>query len=572
MANGEWKIGGTVVNAPRDWPNINIEVVFGARSTDTKLSITDVQLTGQAARIAQNHIDGGINGTSPGIFEGLPFSYTPPGLPPIEYLLDFGSYRQINSTMITVGLTKINNTELLFNRANGLTFFFLKEEGIIVDSDYVDVEYVFTKPFNFLESALLAQTLFLMGQVAADIIRTIANIIADGIGETAGGVIGFIGAAIMIGLKIIINLAFAAILVFLLIDMAEELTANLFGVKKKHRGIKWRTLFEKGFAHLGFTFESTWEPLDFIYLPSKTDDGKPLSISSGQQDGIPRDTDYGYTLGEQVKIAENACTAEFRIVGNVITMEPRNSPEWQTNTTFTYVPEIAEEGIVYNTGELVANILVTFKYDPLDEWTTIDSAGTSYQITTAAENQTTNPERETLKGLEEITLPVALASRKPGLNPLELTVQSIAQAIDNVVNALGGNSNLAGGIQNRVGMIRMSTPYNSVPKIIPLVDGKMPINHRDLWGAKAVWNNWISERSFVADNFRNQKRLFKDITIGMGAGGFASVVNNRFVFDTDGNRREINALSWNIGGDTAVVDTRYHEVYTENLKEVKNEG
>lgn len=564
MANVVWKIGGTPVDPPVGWQNIEVQMTFGAKSTDATLSLNEIKLNGLGARIVTDHHNNG------GAFEGLTYSYESAGVL-IEYMINLEKFRQIDETTVSVELTKLNNSDLLFRKADSLTFLLLKEKGIITNSDYVDVRYVYEKPFNFLEFAVLSITTYLMAQQVIDLSRSVATTVANIAGEIVGGLTGILGSIVIAFGSIILNIIYAIIMIILLKQMAEKLIASLFGVVKKHRGIVWRTLLEKGFAHLGYTFVSTGFPaLDYVYLPSKIDDGKPLSFSGAQQPGIPRDTDFGYRLGEALELALRACTGEIQITGNVIRMEPRNSPYWVTTATFPY-PDVLEVEKEYNAGELVANLLISFVTDPEDTWTTTDYTGTTVSITTEVLNPT-NPDNVTLGGVEEILLPVARASRKNGLSTVELAVKNFAQTVDGLIGIFGGNSNLAGLIQNRIGMMRMSTQFNTVPKIIPLTNGYIPANHKQLWGALALWDLYINERSFVSNNFGNQMRVFKDIKIGLGNEGFGSIVGNKRTIDTQGRSREFHSVSWNIGRNHGIASTSYPEVFTTKLKETISEG
>jgi hypothetical protein len=141
----------------------DLEILASVERGNVNASITTEQLTlvNEYAELVRNYISGGANGTTNGIFEGLPLQIQENGVNVFDGYLDFlNDFEIVNPTTVLSRIKKHESNDNFQDRANGLTFGFLVDENFIVSSDYINVPYVIEKEFNFVEFGFIAFSIY----------------------------------------------------------------------------------------------------------------------------------------------------------------------------------------------------------------------------------------------------------------------------------------------------------------------------------------------------------------------------------------------------------------------------
>ena len=97
---------------------------------------------------------------------------------------------------------------------------------------------------------------------------------------------------------------------------------------------------------------------------------------------------------------------------------------------------------------------------------------------------------------------------------------------------------------------------------------KMSADYRDKWSAKYLWDTYLNERSFVANNFGGQWRDKTANGIGFGLSDFVALTNNAYFYNDENVKSRARKISWKIASDSANFDYSVNEAYTKNLKEI----
>jgi hypothetical protein len=309
-----------------------------------------------------------------------------------------------------------------------------------------------------------------------------------------------------------------------------------------------------------------------VYLPSnlETDDVNLLTglinFPKGTKTGLPNERDYGFTGLEFFELCEKMFNANIKVDGTILELRSKNDPYWKQSSTYQ-MPDYLLRVKRFNTDELVFSRLIRFDTDEIaDEWTLNNFKGTNYEIIT---NDTTinNSEAKYITKHETESIPVALGNRKDSLNGLENSLATLAGTVDEVINFFGGSSNLAGKITSRIGVLKVGTNNTTKPKLLFVKGGKLPLNHRQKFSAKVLYNLYINEKSFVLNNFGGQKALYTLEGLPFGFDNFLNtIVNSNFV-DTNSNHAKFRSLNWLISGDTADGEYEQKEIYTTTLTE-----
>lgn len=574
-AEQKYLLDGQPYNAPIEWEDVEIVADYVDDSVQPSLSIDEFEFTLEARDVINKWITDGLIGGR-GVFEGMPFQLNvfnnQTGQADFQSYLDFtnGLEDLLDDGKLKVGTIKKQGVENFFEQIDGTTFGYLEEIGEVNSGDYIDLKYLVEKKFNFMEILMAGITLYLMVKELINAINITIDAVANAIGHLSGGISGSIGSALYVVLKAILLIIYVALLLKAITDLSTQLFQALVPPERIHKTIKLKRALEIICNHFGYSLSTNIEELDYVlYLPSNphnddVDKEGMIEFTRGTPVGIPNVLDFGYNCGEMFTIAKRLFDGQISIVGNVVYFLPANDNFWLQQSTWS-LPDVVIEKKEYNTEDLKSDRIISFKVDLNDDWTIDDYKGTSYEIRTRP-NFIINRDAVLLKGLDDVNFNCALPTRKDELNALEEILKALAGFIDGVVSTFFGSSDFAGAIENRVGMMKQSLNWHSVPKLVYAVDGKLPTNHKTLWNAKVLYEKYIKERSFVLDNFNGQKILYNDVTIPFGYEDYKQLTTNSY-FLFNGLSAKITKFVWTVGDDKANVSFWVKQPYTTNLTE-----
>lgn len=569
------------IDAPVEWQDISIEATFDDQAIQPNITSSEFTFVNAEAIQIRDYITNGLNG-GVGIFEGIPFNIETfnkdSSKSAFNGFLDLSdNFEDLDSVpKVKAKIMKENGLNSLNTRLSDLTYGYLEEKGVFTNSDYTEIDYQVIRSVNPLEIIISGITIYIMIKELQEIIKNIGKNIAIAAGDTSGGVFGPIGAAIFLALSIAIDVIYAALIIIAVIELVRQLINLLFPPVRQHKTLFWRTALSKVADYLGYTFVSPINELDFIYyLPSNPnldlEDEKTGLFKKfrGTSKGIPNSQDYGYNCSEMFSLAQKAFNAKFVIVGNELHLRSDNDPFWIKTSTYE-MPDVLIEGKKYNTNEFVGDKIITFDWDIKDTWTTDNYTGTAYEIKTDA-IKVNNPRAVTLKGQDTITLPVCLGTRKEKTTAIEKVILRLARKADGVVDAYLSKSTLATLVKERTGMLKVSDNNHSKPKLLYIIGDRMPSNHRDLWSAKVLWDQYHIHNSFVDNNYVGQKVIYEDKEIPFGFEDFLKLIDNSYFRNFKGEVSKATKLDWNIASDRATISFWTRKPYTNNLIETKIE-
>lgn len=567
-------LNGEEIDPPLEWETVQVSAFFENDNVQANLEIDSFTFVRESYLRILQYIQSGKNGGT-GIFEGMPFQIfvfnNSSERIAFDGYLDLTEGLQIieHEQKIICRLIKKEGLNNLDKRIESLTMGYLEAIGVFTDSDYTEVEYVVEKPLELIELISTKIIFFVLVQQLINQVREVARDISNAAGEAAGGLTGVIGSAILTAASIIFQVAYAASILGALLELGRDLFNSYLSPVRTHKTLKLGTGMRKIAGYLGLSLQTDIELLDrLVYLPSniqvdEVDSQGFLSRVKGTQKGIPNDGDFGYNVSEFFQLVKDLFYAKYVVKDGVLFFYPRISEFW-TRTANYELPDVLDRPYSYNTGDLKSNILLIFQKDVNDLWTLENYKGTSYGVNTDAiiENE---PSASLIGGFEQFRFPVALGNRKESLTGLEKALKSVGNTFDDITKVFGGRSNFSNRVKNRIGTLKVSDNNTTVPKILYLnTSGKIPSNHRDLFSAKVLWQNYHKYMSLVDDNFSRQRKVYDSIQIPFGFESFLKVIDNSYLQGVNG---KITKLNWSISEDTAVISYWIKEVYTKNLKE-----
>lgn len=567
-----FSINNQVVDAPREWEDIEINASFDNDSIQSNITTDSFTFVNNEAKTIRNWIDNG------NIFKGLPFKIDTYNINQSKLTYE-GFINCANNVEIFDDRTVKANIQLeeglntLNDRLEGLTLSYLYAENIITDSDFAIVEYVVEKDNNITDIiSNLILGYILVTQLKAQVQST-ATSIANAVAHVTGGISGSVAGTIFSIAIALIEITYTAFMVSAIIKIGLDTFNMLLPIVRKHRVLNLRVGLTKISNYLGYSFNSDIDLLEpLYYLPSnnQTDEINILTglidFPKGTKTGIPNARDYGHTALEFFNLCKTMFQAKIQVKNGVLNFFSENSTFWQSTSTYV-LPNVLKPIKRYNTDELIFSKLLKFRTDEIaDEWTLKNYKGTEYAIITD-DPTISNQNQKFIKNHETINFNVALGNRKDKLNSLENSLKTLGKIVDNTINFFGGNSDLEGKIKNRIGLLRIGTNNHTVPKIIYLNGSKIPSNHRSLFSAKILYDKYINYRSFVLNNFGYQKAIYEVENLPFGFEDFLNTIENSIFTDDNGNVGKFRELNWLIARDNVNATIEINEVYCKNLVE-----
>ena len=592
-------------------------------ATTGELATSDISMVLDAANIANKHIDNG-NILEPLMLElqavssSLNYEIT-------RLLIDLRTASFTGCRRVEAPLILDKKLDWLNEKAAGITFNQLYDEGYLSDSDAVDCAYVRNDVPDYLASFMALLSLYTLQNELRRQLKDIEDIIADVLGIFNAG-----GGSIKAITQVIDILITVASMIKLLFNMKKTLISEL----RYHLGCRYNTLLTAGCEKLGLTFSSSvFQGLlkDAVFLPPKTKKG---NNKKGQktQNFYP-EAGSGYdTFDNIIKLAASLCNGRVLIKDGILHIEPRGSSFWKKKSSFILREVKNMETYTTNMDELVSNYILEFKTDSSDlntlsslENTTdieiVDSTNKKYKINETGVDTYKNtiiqyqqiPENDNsiLKGYENITIGTALGTRKNELSTPEQIFNAIGiilniiialinsillflleqvnliiavlDTIIDVINVLLSEENEIsifnyinfsekvaipdfGNQKEKIGALNLSYDFFSIAKtILANSDGKLYANHRDILGAFNLFDTYYkNELSFI--NGLNQYKVFKNIKIKLSLSDFEKVTENN-IFVTDGDiEGEFENINYSPYGCFATVDFRTKHTFTTKIQ------
>ena len=566
-------MNNNVVDAPEEWEDMSVNASFEDGDMQATLNADSFTFSNNEAKIIRDWISSG------NIFRGLPFKIDAYNVNQSLLAYD-GFINCANDVQLHEDTTVEANIQIgeglntLNDRLRGLTLEYLYNTNVITDSDFTTVDYVVEKNLNIQEIIANLILGYILVTQLRNQIQSTAKAISNAFAHATGGISGGIAATVFAIAAAAIELIYTAFLVVAIINIGTKIFNMLIPIVRKHRTLKLRNALTKISQHLGYNFISNIDLLDTLhYLPSntQTDDVNILSgiidIARGTSTGIPSAGDYGWTSFEFFDICMKMFQAKIQVKNGDLIFLSENDPYWQSTSTYV-LPDILKPVKRFNTNELKFSKLLQFRTDEIaDEWTFINYRGTNYHIITD-DPSIPNDGAKYIEDHETIAFNVALGNRKDELNALENSLKDLAKVVDDTINFFGGSSNLSQQVKNRVGLLKQGTNNHTVPKIIYLNDsGRLPVNHRDLFSAKTLYDRFINYRSFVLNNFGNQKAIFEIENTPFGFEDFLKTIENSNFTDSIGGFGKFRDMEWIMAGDYANITIEKKEVYCTSLVE-----
>lgn len=503
-----------------------------------------------------------------GIFEGIPFSIivrnSNESIIAFEGILDLTTIEVIDDNQIECSVKQVDGLNHINDRIEGITFGFLANEGIITSSDYVDVDFIVEKENTLLDLAIISLSTYMLLNQIYTATKDELETAATGSGIAASGVTAAVGSTLYLGLSIAAKVAYYALILIQLRNLANSLFRFLLPETGTHKALRLQTGLEKIGQYLGYEVQIGLDLSNIVLLPSNNSEEGEIT------EGFPSASDYGFVVSEYIGLLNQLYNTKFAVIDGRIHLRNEDDTYWDKLATYN-IPETEEmESFNYNSSELVGSYLYRFATDPNDVWTQKNIGGTIF--TNKSYPRTFTEEKNILiKGYNRIEIPYSLGNRKEGLSTSENAVKGLLKVVDILtgVFSFGNGTNFASKIQSRIGNLKVSSKFHSVPKILYMNGTKLNSRHRNLFNAEILFTTHHRSKLLSTDNYKNQYKVRNEKTIPFGFSDLLKMQKtDRAYFN--GSTVRVTELKFIADKNVATISFKEPFVYSRNIKEIQS--
>jgi len=582
---------GVLVN-PRDFDQAKITMDWAGKKEAANITINSIKLVGEEGKALRTRILSGLSG-GVGFFEGDPYRIEVGPLntqASFEGYLDFSAgVNFIDECEVECTIKREQGSDWLNEVADGFSYRYLENQGIIKNSDFVSVPYVINYIPDGAQLLILGISTFMMTKELIESIKAISDRISDltdaaipvvGVSVGAGGgvVTAYdIGNIILAALKLVAQIAYSVAIIVALVKLTEQIIEQLLPPKRYHLGMTVKSLFVKACQHLNLTLESTL--LDdiekggnkWVLLPSKNHRGgeKPTGANaSWRETGVPSQQDATDTFAGVIRTFKEMFNADFQLKDGKFIFERR---DFFIKSTGYVIPDtfIDQEKLIdnntFNTDELKSSYNINWSFDSQDLNTLDNQNGRVFQAVLSPK-VTNNDKLKSLTGLKEVSIPITLGVRKDKLTVIEEVVKALVLVADALTGQLGNPHSLSGQITNRIGALHSSSHFLSSPKMVVMAGSSLQLDQRQILSASDLWNNYHYINSFKQINGKhNQYWIYREQKIPFCFRDFVTLLDSNQVETTSGEPADIESLEWDIWANFATINYRINRLYDDNF-------
>lgn len=452
---------------PRNHADIAIECIFSSQSPSANIQTIVLEWVGDNAKKINGYLQGGIDGTSNGIYEAIPLKIVACDLSlGFDIILNFADPSALfECDNVKCPLKMAGTVDWMNEIAGAISFGYFAsgdptfavnaadggKNSAITWADYKLTPYCLSTIPDFEGYLITLLSCYEIANAIDKSIKTFSKLTAE-LANAVLYTVGAVGAAVQAIIEMIFEIVIIVLELIALIEMIEKMFGYLFQLKKYKLCMRAETLFKKFCAYLGLTFSSTIFSkgsayYDMTWMPKKII--MPVA-NFNPQTGVIANQDfalftdlfkrpanestnngwvYGYpdgTCAEWLKEMLSLFNAEIVIRSGVLHFEEKHYWFYQNPYVIPNTRELGDAGSQFNipdphgtnANECSPSYLIGFQLDQSDLNTYEEYTGTTAQILTLPKKVNNQAHVLTPPGVN-ITFNVALAKRKNSLTIVE---------------------------------------------------------------------------------------------------------------------------------------------------------
>lgn len=586
------------MNPPVEWETTGIQATINDDAFEASINTDEFTFVGEVAEFIQNTWIPQF-----GVFNGVPYRQTMTSeIPPYNTVTVFDGFINISEREILsesgpiifrAPIVDLTDNVTVFDRLSVISQGLLVKQGFITNADAIDIPTIRESKKNIAERTLI------LGSLGYDAVTLMIGAVQN----MLSAISDIVGISAPVGI-VELGLLFVnvAIEIDLLLDRFFKHFDLLFPPISYYKGMNLKTVIEKAFESQGMTVEfgDILDTLENIFLMPSQDENNGFPGMGFPGIGILNTRDDGYLIGELIQTVQKEFNTRRDIRGTVAHIKTRSDPFWSDSPSFQPDNVKIETSLQYQNGtkkEDVSRVkavwFMSYQYDPTDTHTLTDNLMDSYEIHRQLINEL-NPRMNTLKGIDDIQIPYAIGVRKSPFDNLwdlfsnisgefdlwlsffqdKIDVYSSELATAGIdVSAILDVLPFSSVIGNREGVLKIDDNAFGIPKMIYMTETpnglRIPENHKDKIGAKALYNDWYkSDSPADVNDFKGQYVLLKGWRIPFGVNSFLQTKTNPY-FELDSINTKFTTIDFVEEQKVATTDAEQQKPFDTNITEIE---
>lgn len=528
---------------PREWRNIGWSKDFTDVTSGVRLNTDTLTLTGYERAETERWIYEryGRNHAIPARAE---LDLGNGAFTSFDYMLDLKGLRFTDEDAV-MGIKPLKGTDNFYDRASNTTFTVVRQEGFITDDMLFDVPYLIQQEDAGLQAAMLIAASISLVQQAINALFEIAKLAADALDVVGTGVLTTVAKAIALT-------AWFAFSVISVIQNAVRLKELLFPKKRYFKACTDFNLITAGLNYLGYTFDSGFfaDVMQAATLPVPVGqegqsifDVSPNDLTGFFNYGWPTALDTTPTIWSLLDYYRNFYNLRIFVHNGVVRLEPKEafmgSPLIKIKKTFSKEVEKQKEW-TYNENANWSRKYVSWTFDFTDKYSPDSSGGMQAEYVPYLTNMI-DIAYVSFDKMKDVIAPFSLAGRKKSLNFAEKVAREFLEFIDTLVSAFGGASSLASNIDDRIGVMLVSTQFFSTTKKlwVDVTTGKQTPDYLEKLNCDNIVQLYHQNDEIQNNTFKSLK-----MRVPFTSTNFQLLLQNNFIEDADGEVAEVLKVDW----------------------------
>ena len=547
--------------APKNLDSIGVVSDFTGNPEYLRINVDSVILPREAKQIVQDHI------AQVGLFEGIPYRVETDDNVTLQYYVDLLDNVKISDHEIQVKIKLRKSLDNFFERAEGTSWELMQSEGVQFQTH--TVPYFVIEDNAFLKSIQLGVIVYLLGKetyfFALKVAEGVAQLIEaatpiPGLSPTGPVVSYNLGAILYASAVLLARIIYFGLILLALIELATQLFLVMFPPKRKFKGIYFRELCEKACSYLGYSFasdlltqEPNWALVPVPLVPDRPPiyDYLPDQFVPVLNGNVPGSSDTTPTILSFFRAMESMFNARTIVRNNEVRIESRDWLQAQSNNAIQVA--LVDQGkrtdnFTFNTEEAWKRYYIRYATDGMDLNTMESDIFDIHDAELSCEPSfgITNQDLVTIKGLNEVQIPFALARRKDKLSPIEFLAKITLASIDALTGLFGGGTNFEAQVDSRKDAMRISQNYFGTTKVLYGEVGAVKPNeiiqeesYTNFVSAISLWNRF----HYINAIENNDYKVKENVRIRISSQDFVSLLFNNYA-EINGVICEILRIEW----------------------------
>lgn len=477
-----------------------------------------------------------------------------------DFYVDLYNNVRVAGSMAEVSIKNFISKDNIKDSIYNLTFEYLKQSGKITDSDIIRIPYVVIP--DDIGSKILSITMMIFVLTKEIIDRSIklttriGDLIAGTTPSVGLGVVYPTGALIRFGILIAMDVAILVLLTLALIRLFKQAFELLYPPLRHMKAMTVDRLLTISLAEFGMSYQSSLKSifgkLAIVPVPIDFQKKKFFELLLNEDDrilnrGYPTSSDTIKTAGLLIDELCKMYNIMPRIKNNKLILEPKatniNPTPIMLDHNFANQDK-KEVEFALDMNKIWNTKIISYLNDSTDKTLFDNPRGLRVEYKTIPTGQ--SDELTIIKGFEEIRINLALATIKK-TTKLDSFLMSMAKASDNLLN-----TNFVSKLNERDGVMALSSDNFSITKIMYQNNGKQPANYTSIIGAGSLGNNYHSIDSSSNSLFK----VYSGVRVRMDNLQFNSILQNNVV-NLEGEEAEV--LSVDYLGEDSVATISYRQ-------------